>query len=403
MRLLSAIAGAILLVAPAATAQPVYPAQSTYYGPSYQTVQTLAQHLDVLAQRARADAKYARHNGGSEEVAERIDDFAHHANQFRALVRRGHVSDDKINDQIRRLVDDARKVQKESAKHSWRNAQLESDWNACLSALDNLNAQYLAANRLAPAPLDVPGYQPVVRPGYGEVGTSGRVLTHRWADDRDVLLQDLDRRADDAVRLSRDSYADAAPDLIRLRDQVRAFRDQADRLRLEDSRANILHLLADARAAQADLANEDAPPQLRDDINAMVGTLVQMRDMTADRAEGTSGRVEPGIANDRFAMMDAPQLAAELNRRTDRAVEISNQYDLDSDTSSQISHFSDRLRDFNQNAATMDRDDRRSGLDSLLKDAQQAQRSLARRNAPVDLTNQWNAIVDLLVRLRDAS
>ncbi len=425
--LAASAAAFVLVAAPGAFAQPTYPNQypaQPYYRTAPQNLEALAQQLDQLALQARNQARADKRGGHGEEVAERLDDFANHANEFRVLLRERDVPSSKINDGIRRLVDDARKVQKERMKANWRDPQVDADWNATLAALDDLNHQFLVANNLAPSPLDIPGYTPQYGPGYGTynpndgaVGTSGYGapdVDRTWRGNAGVMLADLDRRADDAVRLSQNTDLAAAAGILRLRDQIRSFARRAGSLSPAEHDADIREMLQDARTVQSQLATPDVPPQLRDDVSAMVGTLVHLRDMSGNHAEqrddrdrdtarGTAGYDnDTGIASDRYAMMDVPQLTSELTRRADRAARTAAQWNRD-DGASEVSHFQDRVRDFNDRAASMDRDDRRSGLEDLLHDAQSTQRDLARRNAPADLVNQWNAVVDLLVRLRDAS
>ena len=69
-------------------------------------------------------------------------------------------------------------------------------------------------------------------------------------------------------------------------------------------------MLSDTRAVQRRLSTQNAPTQLRDDLSAMVGTLVQLRDLTGEGVEATAGFG----TRDRCAAMDPMQLSQELNR-----------------------------------------------------------------------------------------
>jgi hypothetical protein len=397
LRLAGAGVSFVLLVPLASFSQPVYTAPQTTPNrdasdvSSWQEMRRLSLQLDTLALRARDEARIDQRHHGSEELAEKIDDFARDARRLRLYLNERNVSSSRINDQIRKLVDDARQAQAAAAKTDRHDPQTDADWTQALAVLNQINNQYLAANGLtAPARTA------------GPVG-NGTVFQGTWTNSRRTMLTDLDRRADDAARLSESGNLEITPDIDRLRDQVRAFRQSMDELPPTDTRANVAHLLADARAVQADLAGSNASPQLRDDISSIVGTLVQMRDMTAEGTEGTSGfGPAPGIATDRYATLDAPQLQRELDNRVSRASDLASQLDLD-DVSSQISHFRDKAHDFNNNAANLSPEDRREAIDALLQDAQKTQRALAQRHVSADLMTQWSAIVDLLVRLRDAS
>lgn len=361
------------------------------YVSSWQDLRQLSLQLESQAMRTRDEAKMDQRSHGSEELAEKIDDFAKDAHQLRLYATERNVPVSQINDRIRKLIDDAHNVQKEQAKAKRRDPQTDEDWNRTVALLHRVNNQFLAANGLAT----------------GAVGTSGSdTETYRytgtWADNRMTMLSDLERRAEDAARASESASLDVTPEIDRLRDQVRSFRQASDSLSTADTRANIARLLADARAAQADLAGSNASPRLRDDINAMVGTLVQMRDLAGEPV-GTSGYgMGPGVASERYDMMDVPQLNLALNRRLARASDLASQAEV-GDVGDDIARFRDKAADFENNAASMSPQDRRDTAGHLLQDAQHVQRELADHNAPAELLNQWNAVVDIVARLRDAS
>jgi len=360
--------------------------QSVYSATPYDHLQQRSQQLEMLAARARDGARLDQARGGRHEVTDRMDDFAKHAHDLRQLVRERGVPASKINDRIRQLTDDGNKVQKEWAKSRTRNPQTLADWDRALAALTDLNSQFMAASGLA------------VRP---EVGTSGSFPDRpygRTGDGGQALLNDLDRRVNDALRLSERSSPSATADLESLRDQVQRFARQADQLPPGDAQDRLARMLSDTRAVQRRLSTQNVPTQLRDDLNAMVGTLVQLRDLTGEGVEATAGFG----TRDRYAVMDPMQLSQELNRRAMRASELAADENLN-DVSNKIAEFRDNVRDFDTKAGRMDRDERRDRLDHLLKDAQAVQRDLAQRRVSGNLVDQWNGVVDLVVRLRDAS
>jgi hypothetical protein len=98
---------------------------------------------------------------------------------------------------------------------------------------------------------------------------------------------------------------------------------------------------------------------------------------------------------------DLRQLAAELDQRAARASELANGY---SGYSSDITHFSEQARSFrgmvDQNRITGS--ELRSEVNHLLEDAQSAQDELSRRSASREVANEWNAIVQILTRMRDS-
>lgn len=392
---LASAAALVFLFPLASSAQPAYSPENrdTYSVSAWQRLQDRSVELENLAMRAREEAKVDSRHHGSGELAEKIDDFAKDAHVLRLLTHERGVPASKINDQIRKLVDDASKVQRESAKADRHDPQTDSDWNRTVRVLDDINNQYMTANGLAVGTKGAYGRDRLDRP---------RDLSER----RRTVVADLDRRADDAARLSEGANLEVAPEIDRLRDQVRSYQQDMDQLSPADTRANIAHMLSDARAVQVDLSGSNAPPQLRDDVNAIVGMLVHMRDMSAEGAEpaypeGTSGYgPPPGMTGDRVEAATIPDMAQDLDGRATRATELATQYDLD-EVSNDIAHFRDRVRDFDDRSPDLSPHERREAIDSLLRDAQKTQRDLASRHASTDLTAEWNGIVDLLVRMRD--
>ncbi len=379
----------------AGSAQPAYPRAGdpdTGYVSSRQQLHELSLRLESLAARARDRAKVDSRRHGSEELAERMSDFTKDAHNLRLLTDERDVPASKINDEIRKLVDDAQKVQKESARAKHHDPQTDDDWNRTVEVLDRINNQYLAATGLA-----------------WPRATAGTYGPDRF-ENRRAMITDLDRRADDAARLAESANLEIAPEIDRLRDQIRSYRQSAERLSPSDTRANVTHMLVDARAVQSDLSGSNASGQLRDDVNAIVGMLAQMRDMNLERPEGTSGYGLPPGAVDRddqpgpygrYATADTADLARDLDARAARANALAVQSDYD-DIANDISHFRGWTREVYDREASMSREDRREALDSLLKDAQKTQRDLARRHLSGDLAAQWDRVVDLLVRMRNA-
>ncbi len=387
-----AVALVFLLPAPG-SAQPRHDADD-YYTSSWQRLQNLSIRLETLANQTRDEARVDRRHHGNEEYAERLDDFAKDAHEFRELMNQRNVRASNVNDRIRKLQDDARKVQQESAKSDRHAPRTDTDWNRTVAVLNEINNEYLAANGLA-----------------GPVATSGdrdrdrydrdRDRHRSWTDDRRSMVNDLDQRADDAARLSESANLEIAPEIDRLRDQVRSFRQGVDQFSPPDASARIARMLAGARDAQADLAGSNAPA-VRDDINAMVRTLVAMQDAVAAEAPaGTSGYGSSPTATDRGESMDVVNMARDLDAEAARANELAVQSSYYSDVGNDIAHFRDRTRDFEDRAADLSRRERLDIVDGLLRDAQKTQRDLARRYVSGDLKDQWNSIVNLLVRMRD--
>lgn len=97
---------------------------------------------------------------------------------------------------------------------------------------------------------------------------------------------------------------------------------------------------------------------------------------------------------------DLRQLAAELDQRAARASQLASGY---SGYSSDIRHFSEQARDFRNQVETnrMSRSELRSEVNHLLEDAQTAYSELRQRSVTREVAREWDAIVQILTRMRD--
>jgi hypothetical protein len=355
-------------------------------------LQRQALELEAAALRARDMARLDEQHGGRDDVTDRMDDFADEARELAELMRKTEADGRKINEHIRDLMNEAAKVQREWAKATRRNPETVAAWNRTLEVLTDVNHQYLVANGLATPSEDRP---------VGTSGTPGESPT--WEGGRGMLGRDLARQAERAERLSRaSSSGGVSADLAELRRQVDRLVDPVTDLAAPEAHDRIVALLFDAQQVQRRLSLENAPADLRDQVNAMVGTLVQMRNRTGARAAGMAGYDRPAASAAPSVPSEPSQIMADLNQRTLRASELATDATL-YELSGKLRDFRDKLREFDRMAPQMDRDARRDRLDSLLREAQERQRDLAEGGAPLAVVTEWNAVVDLLVRLRNAS
>jgi hypothetical protein len=247
--------------------------QSVYSTTPYDRLQQRSQQLEMLAARARDGARLDQRRGGRHEVTDRMDDFAKHARDLRRLVHERDAPASKIDDRIRQLMDDGNEVQKEWANSGARNPQTLADWDHAVAALTDFNSQFAATRGLA------------VRPDAG-VGVKDAIPDRpdgrAGGDGGEALLGDLDRRVNDALRLSERSWLDAtANDVSRriaeFRDGCRDFAAKAGRMDLDERRDRLDHLLKDAQATQRDLAQRRVSGELVDRWNGVVDLVVRLR------------------------------------------------------------------------------------------------------------------------------
>jgi len=98
---------------------------------------------------------------------------------------------------------------------------------------------------------------------------------------------------------------------------------------------------------------------------------------------------------------DLRQLAAELDQRAARASQLAGGY---SGYSPNIGHFSEQARSFRGlvEENRISGSELRSEVNHLLEDAQSAQQELSRRSVSREVADEWNAIVEILTRMRDS-
>ena len=256
----------------------------------------------------------------------------------------------------------------------------------------------------------------------------------QWARE----LADLAEHASEQAQAQQGGYRGFRRDTNFLR-TIDHFAQQAQqfRVRIESYRtspwdvdAEIQHLIRDARNVQARLRRARfVDRHTVDDWNQVVSLLNQMT--TEYRAGGgyRSGsptgdyrtdpypntrdpRTDPypntgdyrGDRNPNYGnygnSTDLRQLAAELDQHAARASQLANGY---SGYSSDITHFSQQARDFRDQVESnrMNRSELRAEVNHLLEDAQSAYSELRQRNVPRQVADEWDAIVQILNRMRD--
>ena len=97
------------------------------------------------------------------------------------------------------------------------------------------------------------------------------------------------------------------------------------------------------------------------------------------------------------------ELAHELDQRAARAASLAGRYNFRGEYASNIQHLSDQARYFHDQIDNnrIGGSELRSQLVHLLEDAQRAQEEMRRMNVGPDLADEWNAIVQILTRMRD--
>jgi methyl-accepting chemotaxis protein len=245
----------------------------------------------------------------------------------------------------------------------------------------------------------------------------------QWARE----LDDLAEHANEQAQAQQAGYRGFRRDTNFLKsidhfsERARAFRARIEtyRTRPWDVDDEIQHLLRDARTVQTRLRRARfADRHTAADWNQVVRLLNQMTTEyragigTGNRYPTGDYRTDPypatgdyrGDRNPTYGTYgnstDLRQLAAELDQRAARASQLANGY---SGFSSDITHFSEQAREFREQVETnrMSRSEVRSEVNHLLEDAQSAYSELRQRNVTRQVADEWDAIVQILNRMRD--
>ena len=302
----------VLSVAPAAQAQ-TRTRQDRVSNAGYQRMRQFARQLDELAREANreAQADQAGYRGIRRDTKflNSIRQFAQRARQFRARMENYRTQPWNVDEEVDRLLRDAREVQRRINRARYADARTREDWAEVVNLLDNVRDEYLYGGR------NVRNYRrnnPNRYPGTYD-DRDGRVYDNRDGrvyDDRDgrvysdrdgrvydnntygtndlrQLAYELDQRAARASQLAGGStgygrYNDYN-DIREFSEQAREFRTLVDQNRLTQSqlRSEVNELLEDAQDAYEDLRRANISRELSSEWDAVVEILNRMRQFVA--------------------------------------------------------------------------------------------------------------------------
>lgn len=283
-------------------AQAQYPERyrrDTLSNASYERMRQYAHEIGELAEHAneQAQAQQGGYRGFRRDrnFLKSIDHFAERAQRFHERMDTYRTQPWKVDDEIDHLLRDARDVQRRLQRARFVDRHTAEDWNRVAQLLNQMASEYRAGMGYGypgrygdrnpnaypgdyghPAPGSVP--DPHRSGSYGDpYGGYGRTT-----DIRD-LADELDERAARAASLAgRYNFSrEYASNIQHLSEQARYFRDQIDNNQLGSSelRAQVVHLLEDAQAAQEEMRRMNVGPDLADEWNAIVQILTRMRDV----------------------------------------------------------------------------------------------------------------------------
>jgi hypothetical protein len=297
----------VLAVAPAAQAQPGV-RRDRVSNAGYQRMRQFARQLDELAQDAnrQAQADQAGYRGIRRDTKflSSISQFAQRARQFRARMETYRTQAWNVDEEVERLIRDARQVQTRINRARYADARTRQDWAEVVNLLGDVRNEYLYGGRNVRNRNRVPGtYND--RDGRVYDDRDGRVYNDRDGrvyDDRNgrvydngtygtndlrQLAYELDQRAARASQLAGGStgygrYNDYN-DIREFSEQAREFRTLVDQNRMTQSqlRSEVNELLEDAQDAYEDLRRANISRELSTEWDAVVEILNRMRQFVA--------------------------------------------------------------------------------------------------------------------------
>jgi hypothetical protein len=282
------------------TAQAQYQSRrGTLSAASYERMRQYAHEIGELAEHAneQAQAQQGGYRGFHRDrnFLKSIDHFAERAQRFHERMDNYRTQPWKVDDEIDHLLRDARDVQTRLQRARFVDRHTVEDWNRVIQLLNQMASEYRTGRGYG-YPGRYGNRNPNAYPGdYGQPGPGSVPDPHRSGSyggpyggygrttDLRELAHELDERAARAASLAgRYNFSrEYASNIQHLSEQARYFHDQIDNNQLGGSelRAQVVHLLEDAQAAQEEMRRMNVGPDLADEWNAVVQILTRMRDV----------------------------------------------------------------------------------------------------------------------------
>ena len=302
--LVTAIAGASLSLAEAASAQSQRPVRSLTE-PAYRELRRLAQQLDDRAQHAADQAEHDRYRlyRRDNTFLRQVSDFARRASRFDARLARYRAEPWPVREEVRDLLRSARDIQGRVRQSRWVDEHTLSDWNEIAEIVNRMervsDGRINFGGRLGPGDFGPPqrlddrdsNRNPPPPPDrhrdeYGEPNPS------RPADSRGNQLADLARELEDRAgraletaqraAMERDPYRREFMQAIRdFNSQAAAFRQSigSGTLNPGQIRAEASRLLDAARQNDQRMRQDNAFREVWPDWQGAMQTLQRILDL----------------------------------------------------------------------------------------------------------------------------
>lgn len=260
--------------------------------PAYEQMRAMAHDLDGLAQHANDQAQHQGiwFYGHDRDFRRAIANFARRASQFHARMDAYRTAPWQVDDELRGLLRDARSVQYRLEHSRYADDHTVADWNNTVRLLNQMLQVFQddAFGRFSQRRYSDDRYRAERYGSRGEV-EAGRGPYSYGAADLPSLARELEQRAARVADASRNVASPSPFDpngrgseaIQHFAEQAAAFHDRVERGLAPDAlRANVAHLVEDARAAGNQVRAEDLSPQMRSDWYAVLQLVDRIRSVS---------------------------------------------------------------------------------------------------------------------------
>ena len=249
---------------------------------SYDRMRQWARELDQVATYAnrQAQADQAGYRGFRRDTnfLRSIRNFATKTGQFRARMESYRTRPWNVDDELDRLLSDARNVQRRIERARFVDASTRRDWTRVVDLLNRMINEYR-----------YPGDDRDYRYGngrypdgrYPDVRDNDGYYDSRYSTDLRQLARELEERAYRMTQLT-SRYGNRygySSELRRFSDEAREFRNDVDNQQFSRSelRSRVNRLLEDARDAHSEITGNGADATVADEWDGIVRVLDRMR------------------------------------------------------------------------------------------------------------------------------
>jgi flagellar motility protein MotE (MotC chaperone) len=281
-------AAALSLAAPAAMqAQDVRyrNREGTLSRTGYDRMRRMAQQLDAMARQANDQARYDQSDQYRRDTKflRSIDEFARAAAQFRARMNTYRTRPWNVDEELQRLIKEARDVQQRIRRARFADARTRETWDRVVDLLQRMTSEYRNGTRLA----DADGrYRDGDFRDRDYRDDDYRDENGYYQNDFSQLARELDERANRRVEVSRRSVPfgyDYGDSLGRFAEQARDFRGRVDGGRLSQQQLQLIvrRLVEEAQQAQSDFSRPGVSREMRTEWDGAMQTLQRIRQAAA--------------------------------------------------------------------------------------------------------------------------